>query len=104
MDRINVFEHQTTYGNDYKRISGTRPKTTYNYARETSEPESPRQKSTDSNDYKDNETRFEWKRNVHIPFSLFWRPKPIINTNPDDAYPVIVINYNKHFFVLFSNG
>ncbi|KAK9732141.1 hypothetical protein QE152_g13002 [Popillia japonica] len=81
--KLDNFQEPTTYANDYRPyqpVVGRR----YRWAKATEEKAA---KVPPTFYEEDIETFYPFKKEHHVPFNLLWRPRPIVETNPNTAYP-----------------
>ncbi|KAF5298498.1 hypothetical protein FQR65_LT01277 [Abscondita terminalis] len=85
-----VFDGATTYLHDYRKCTPYKRRL-YDWTRKRFEIP---QKEPKEFRRRDMASFIEYKKGSHVPFNLFIKPRPIIDTNPEDEVPRLV-KYTK---------
>ncbi|KAI4464664.1 maestro-related heat domain-containing [Holotrichia oblita] len=81
--KLDNFQQPTTYANDYRQYYSASGKR-YRWPKATEEEQI---KLSPEFYEQDTETFYPFKKEHHVPFNLLWRPRPIVETNPNTSYP-----------------
>ncbi|KAK4880534.1 hypothetical protein RN001_008680 [Aquatica leii] len=81
--KLNVFEGETTYLNDYRKFKPDK-RYKHNWPKDRTElpVKNPKEFIRD-----DPESFIQWKKEAYIPFHLMIQPRPIIDTSPTQIVP-----------------
>lgn len=83
-----AFDGRTTYSDEFRRYRHPDKREKYRWPKDKIEPVEAPPKPYQPNDP---ETFTDWRKSTYIPFNLFIKPRPIIDTHPKDGFPNIVM-------------